>query len=127
MSSLIGGGAPLFKTTPFKYGLLMALIDVLMLSIVKSVSLDSRIVKWMVIPTLMYALQPWIFLQSLQFESLIIMNLMWDVISDVLVTLTGLILFKESIGPYKLIGVLLSFVSITLMSLDDGDWKFSLY
>lgn len=105
----------------------MALIDVFMLSIVKSVSLDSRIVKWMVIPTVMYALQPWIFLQSLQFESLIIMNLMWDVISDVLVTLTGLILFKESIGPYKLVGVLLSFISITLMSLDDGGWKFSLY
>ena len=127
MSSIIGGGAPLFKTTPLKYGLTMALIDVFMLSIVKSVSLDSRIVKWMVIPTVMYALQPWIFLQSLQFESLIIMNLMWDVISDVLVTLTGLILFKESIGPYKLVGVLLSFISITLMSLDDGGWKFSLY
>ena len=127
MSSIIGGGAPHFKTTPLKYGLTMALIDVFMLSIVKSVSLDSRIVKWMVIPTVMYALQPWIFLQSLQFESLIIMNLMWDVISDVLVTLTGLILFKESIGPYKLVGVLLSFISITLMSLDDGGWKFSLY
>lgn len=127
MSSIIGGGAPHFKTIPLKFGLTMALIDVFMLSIVKKVSLDSRIVKWMIIPTVMYALQPWIFLQSLQFESLIIMNLMWDVISDVLVTLTGLILFKESIGPYKLVGVLLSFISITLMSLDDGGWKFSLY
>ncbi len=81
----------------------------------------------MIVPTVVYAIQPWVFLQSLQFESLIIMNLMWDVISDVLVTLTGLIFFKEKIGPYKLIGVLLSFISITLMSLDDGDWKFSLW
>jgi multidrug transporter EmrE-like cation transporter len=116
-----------FQTTPLKYGLTMALIDVSMLSIVKQVSLDSKIIKWMVIPTVIYALQPWIFLQSLQFESLIIMNLMWDVISDVLVTLVGLIFFKETIGAYKLVGVLLSFISITLMSLEDGPWKFSLY
>jgi multidrug transporter EmrE-like cation transporter len=127
MFSLIGGGAPQFKTTPLKYGLLMAMVDVFMLSLVKTVSMDSKLIRWMVIPTILYAIQPWIFLQSLQFESLIIMNLMWDVMSDILVTLTGLILFKETIGPYKLVGVLLSFVSITLMSLDDGGWKFSLY
>ncbi len=105
----------------------MALVDVFMLSLVKTVSMDYKLIRWMLIPTLVYAFQPWIFLQSLQFESLIIMNLMWDVISDVLVTLTGLIFFKESIGPFKLIGVILSFISITLMSLDDGDWKFSLW
>jgi multidrug transporter EmrE-like cation transporter len=127
MLSLIGGGAPQFKTTPLKYGFLMAMVDVFMLSLVKTVSMDSKLIRWMLIPTVMYAIQPWIFLQSLQFESLIIMNLMWDVISDVLVTLTGLIYFKEKIGPFKLLGVMLSFISITLMSLDDGDWKFSLY
>jgi multidrug transporter EmrE-like cation transporter len=127
MSSLLGGGLPFLNTIPLQFGFLMATIDVLMLSIVKQVSLDSRIVKWMVIPTIAYAIQPWIFLQSLQFESLIIMNLMWDIISGALVTLVGLIFFKESIGLYKLTGVLLSFISITLMSLDDGPWKFSLY
>ena len=105
----------------------MAMVDVFMLSLVKTVSMDYKLIRWMLIPTLVYAFQPWIFLQSLQFESLIIMNLMWDVISDVLVTLTGLIFFQEKIGPFKLIGVCLSFISITLMSLDDGDWKFSLY
>jgi multidrug transporter EmrE-like cation transporter len=125
--ALVGGGAPQFKTIPLKFGFIMATVDVLMLSIVKKVSLDSRILRWMILPTIIYAIQPWIFLQSLQYESLIIMNLMWDLISDILVTLTGLIFFKESIGPYKLIGVILSFISITLMSLDDGPWKFSLW
>jgi multidrug transporter EmrE-like cation transporter len=123
----VGGGLPQFNTMSFKFGFLMALVDVLMLSIVKSVSLNSRLLKWMVVPTLVYAVQPWIFLQSLEYETLIIMNLLWDLISNVLVTLVGLILFQETIGPYKLIGVILSFISITLLSLDDGDWKFSLY
>jgi multidrug transporter EmrE-like cation transporter len=123
----IGGGLPQFNTMSFKFGFIMALVDVFMLSIVKSVSLNSRLLKWMIVPTLVYAVQPWIFLQSLEYETLIIMNLLWDLISNVLVTLAGLILFNESIGPYKMIGVILSFISITLLSLDDGDWKFSLY
>jgi multidrug transporter EmrE-like cation transporter len=123
----IGGGLPQLNTVPFKFGLIMALVDVFMLSIVKTVSLNSRLLKWMIVPTVVYAIQPWIFLQSLEYETLIIMNLLWDLISNVLVTLAGLILFQETIGPYKLIGVILSFISITLMSLDDGDWKFSLY
>ena len=127
MSTLVGGGAPHLNTIPLKFGLMMATIDVFMLSIIKKVSINSKLIKWMILPTIIYAVQPWIFLQSLQFESLIIMNLLWDLISDVLVTLTGLIIFKESIGPYKLIGVILSFISITLMSLEDGPWKFSLF
>lgn len=109
---------------PVAYGALMASIDVFMLSIIKTVSGNpSRFFRWMVIPTLIYAIQPWIFLSSLRFESLIVMNLMWDLISDVLVTATGFLYFKEKIGPYKTLGVILSFVSIVLLSLQDGEWE----
>ncbi len=109
---------------PIGYGAIMAGIDVFMLSIIKLVSNNpSRFLKWMVIPTVVYAIQPWIFLNSLRFESLIVMNLMWDLISDILVTATGFLYFKEKIGPYKTLGVILSFVSIVLMSLQDGNWE----
>lgn len=108
---------------PVAYGLLMAGIDVFMLSIIKSISVNSRFLKWMIVPTVIYALQPWIFLSSLRFESLIVMNLMWDLISDILVTATGFLYFKEKIGPYKTLGVILSFVSIVLLSIEDGNWE----
>lgn len=109
---------------PIGYGALMAGIDVFMLSIIKSISKSpSRFFKWMILPTIVYAIQPWIFLSSLQFESLIVMNLMWDLISDVLVTATGFLYFKEKIGPYKTLGVILSFASIVLMSIQDGKWE----
>ena len=121
-----GGGLPTFQSVPFRFGLAMATIDVLMLSIIKLISKDNRLLRWMVVPTLMYAVQPWIFLQSLTFESLTVMNLMWDVISDVLVTTVGVVFFKEQIGIYKVFGVLLSLVSITLLSMGDGPWKFGL-
>lgn len=109
---------------PVAYGAVMASIDVFMLGIIKSVSKDtSRFIRWMILPTIIYALQPWIFLSSLRFESLIVMNLMWDLMSDILVTATGLLYFKEKIGPYKTLGVILSFVSIVLMAMEDGKWE----
>lgn len=109
---------------PVAYGAVMASIDVFMLGIIKSVSQNpSRLFKWMVLPTIIYAVQPWIFLSSLRFESLIVMNLMWDLISDILVTATGFLYFKEKIGPYKTLGVILSFASIVLMSMQDGNWE----
>ena len=109
---------------PVGFGALMASIDVFMLGIIKSISGNpSRFLRWMILPTIVYAIQPWIFLSSLQFESLIVMNLMWDLISDILVTATGFLYFKEKIGPYKTLGVILSFVSIVLMSLQDGKWE----
>jgi drug/metabolite transporter (DMT)-like permease len=109
---------------PVAYGAVMASIDVFMLGIIKTISQNpSRFLKWMVLPTIMYAVQPWIFLSSLRFESLIVMNLMWDLISDILVTATGFLYFKEKIGPYKTLGVMLSFASIVLMSMQDGNWE----
>jgi multidrug transporter EmrE-like cation transporter len=107
---------------PLGFGLLMASIDVFMLGLIKSISLDgARMMRWMVIPTLLYAIQPWIFLESLKFESLVAMNLMWDVLSDVLVTLLGFIYFGEKVGPLKRIGVVLSLVSVFLLASSDGD------
>lgn len=109
---------------PFAFGIVMATIDVFMLGLIKSVSQNTlKYIRWMIVPTVLYAIQPWIFLNSLQFESLTVMNLMWDLISDVLVTLTGLFYFKEKIGPFKTLGVCLSLVAIVLMSIKDGEWS----
>ena len=87
----------------------------------KYLSQEKQYVGWIFIPVLVYAFQPILFYLSLQYESLTVMNLLWDVISDVLVTFIGLMIFKEKIGPYKRAGVILSFISIVLMSLNDGE------
>ena len=107
---------------PLGFGLVMASIDVLTFGIIKTISLDgARMIRWMVIPTLFYAIQPWLFLQSLKFETLVITNLLWDVLSDVFVTLMGVIYFEEKIGFYKRIGVVLSLISVFLLAVTDGD------
>jgi multidrug transporter EmrE-like cation transporter len=107
---------------PLAFGTIMASIDLLMLGLIKSISLDKvKMLRWMIIPMISYAIQPWIFLESLKYESLIVMNLMWDLISDVLVTLVGFFYFKEKVGPYKRIGVALSLISMFLLASADGE------
>lgn len=105
--------------TPLLYGLFMATIDVFMLGILKMISTGAiKNMLWMALPTLVYALQPWIFLQSLRFESMIVMNLLWDLISDVLVTANGVLYFKESLSRTKAFGVIFSLLGIFLMSCE---------
>ena len=108
------------RILPIIFGFLMASIDVSMLGIIKSVSIGSlKNILWMLVPTIVYAIQPWIFLKSLSFSSMITMNLMWDIFSDILVTAAGLMYFKEKVSNTKLIGILFAFVSIFLLTYED--------
>jgi len=109
----------LFDLTTLGYGGMMSLIDTFILSALKAYNIGW--IQWrgiILISMLIYSLQPLLFLQSLNYSSLTIMNLLWDVMSDVLVTAVGLYYFSEKLSPLKRIGVGLSIVSIILLS-----WK----
>ena len=104
------------------YGLLMATIDAFMLSFIKAFNLGwikdygwFKGARLMLLPTVVYALQPWIFLEAMKFETLTVMNLLWDMTSDVLVTAVGLLYFEETLSPRKMLGVVLSFIAMCLL------------
>jgi drug/metabolite transporter (DMT)-like permease len=104
---------------PLAFASLMAFIDTAVLSLFKAYSLDW--IQWRtVIPfgMLMYSLHPYIFLQSLKYESMTVMNLLFDVISDITVTFVGLFYFKEGITKIKAVGLVFAFIGITLLSWD---------
>jgi multidrug transporter EmrE-like cation transporter len=105
----------MFDWLALGYGALMAGIDVVSLGMVKEVSAGTLKVWMMVFSTLIYALQPWIFLSAMSRSSLTIMNLMWDLTSDVMVTIVGLVYFKEKIGRIKMLGLVLAFIALFLM------------
>jgi multidrug transporter EmrE-like cation transporter len=48
------------------------------------------------------------------------MNILWDLISDVLVTVESKVIFHEKFNLTKMVGILLSFVSIYLMTSDSA-------
>jgi len=100
------------------FGSLLALMDVFMEPIVKLVSTKSLSLGWMVIPTLAYAVDPWIFLKSLSFEGIAIMNLVWNLVSNIFITFVGLAVFKEQITVLKGIGIALGFVAVICMTAE---------
>lgn len=104
------------------FGVLFGAIDAASLPIIKGVSIGWNM-KWMLVPFLLYAASPFVFLKGLAGESLTILNLVWDLSSDVIITLIGLLVFKETIPPLKMLGVCLSFVALFLMSYEGDGWN----
>ena len=104
----------------FGFAGLMAFIDVLVFGWMKEYSLGN--ITWRgLIPIMMcvYSLEPYFFLQSLQYESMTVMNIMWDAISDVMVTIMGLFYFKEKLSTLKWTGLTFAFIGIVLMSYEE--------
>ena len=107
------------KLKPLIYGTYMATVDVFMLGLLKAIHLGWINKIFLFLPTLIYAMQPWVFLSSLKFESLTVMNLLWDVLSGVFVTGAGLFVFNETITRTQMIGVGFAFVAIILLTCGD--------
>ena len=109
----------MFNLVPVAFATLMATMDAVVLAWIKDYSLG--ILSWKFVPLAMfiYGLQPYVFLQSLRYESMTVMNIMWDLISDVLVTATGLLYFKEKLTPVKQGALGLAFVAILMFACDD--------
>jgi multidrug transporter EmrE-like cation transporter len=99
------------------HGTAMAIIDTIVLSALKAKALGLFDGLWVVLGAMVvYAFQPLIFFSSLKSETMTVMNLYWDLASDVLVTFVGLFMFKEELSPRRMLGVALSFVSLCLLS-----------
>jgi multidrug transporter EmrE-like cation transporter len=105
-----------------EFGLAFSALDAVALPIIKGVSTGWA--PWLiVIPMILYGASPLLFLKALEKETLTIMNLVWDMTSDLTVTIIGLFFFAETLPPTKLLGVVLSLVSLFLLSYEDVSWN----
>ena len=106
-----------FSFLSITLGTCMALLDVVMMSLAKYSS--KGVISYgtaLPIATLVYALEPYIFFKSLNYDSLTAMNLIWDLTSDVLVTILGVFWFKESIKGLRWIAVAFALFSLGLFA-----------
>jgi multidrug transporter EmrE-like cation transporter len=104
---------------PLAYGFAMALNDVISLGLLKSIHLGWLSSYYFIVPLVLYIAQPLLFFRSLSFESMAVMNIIWDLLSDVLVTISGIYIFKEKINQSKFIGILLAIVSMYLLTHEE--------
>lgn len=109
----------MFNIVPIIFAVILAMFDTLTLAWMKEFTVGT--VNWTIIPfgMLLYSLQPLIFLQSLKHESMTVMNILWDIISDFFVTATGLIYFKERLSTMKMVGLSFAGIAIILLSYDE--------
>jgi multidrug transporter EmrE-like cation transporter len=109
-----------FNMLPIFFGGLMAIVDIFMMSSVKMIS-NGTIPGWWGIPLSagIYALEPLIFLKAMKYEGMVVTNLVWNLMSDVIVTLQGIFIFGESIKGLRWIGICMSLVSLCLMAYTD--------
>jgi len=108
----------MFHWQTLGFGLLLGGIDTIVLPLTKAVSTGWS-TTWMIPAVLLYGITPLIFLVGLKNSNLTILNLVWDLMSDVLVTFFGLFVFKEKLSSTKIAGVVLSFVALALMTIDE--------
>jgi len=109
-----------FDLLPASFGIFMALLDVIMMASAKLVSLD--VIPYGVglpLATLAYAFQPFLFIKALQFEDMVVVNLIWNLASDVIITAVGLFYFREKISDLRWVAMFFSLVSIALFSYTD--------
>ena len=110
-----------FSILPIFMGLLMASLDVVMMSLGKfAVKGQISEATALTLGTLVYSLEPYIFFTSLKYESLTAMNLIWDLTSDVLVTILGVFYFGESIKGLRWVAVLFALFSLGLFAYTDS-------
>jgi multidrug transporter EmrE-like cation transporter len=108
-----------FSVLPIAFGATMAVLDLVMMSTVKQVHVGTwPLQTGLPFATLVYALQPYMFLQAMEYTGggLAVVNLVWNLSSDVLVTLMGVLWFGEKIQGARWIAVCMSLVALALFA-----------
>jgi len=110
-----------FSMLPIFFGSMMAVLDIFMMSSVKMISTGTLSYAFgLPFATVVYALQPYVFLKALNYENMTVVNLIWNLMSDVIVTLQGVFVFGESIAGLRWLAVCMSLVSLTLFAYTDS-------
>ena len=101
---------------PYLYAFYLASIDAVVMTLLKMKFLGTLGGSW-VFPFsfAVYGSQALIFYKTLAIESMGIMNILWDVISDILVALIGVYYFGETLNTIQILGIGLSMVGMSML------------
>jgi len=109
-----------FDLLPIFFGIVMALIDITMMGTLKFV--DQGKLAYAIgfpIATLLYAFEPYVFLKAMSHSNMLTTNLIWNLASNIMVTLLGVLFFKEKIKGLKWLAICLSLFSLGIFAYSD--------
>jgi uncharacterized membrane protein len=93
--------------------------DVISFGISKLTYLKIFSINWLVIPIILYGFQLPIFYYGLQFSSMKLLNISWNLMSIILVSSIGFFYFKEKVNTIEIVGFIFAFLSIACFTYDD--------
>jgi len=103
---------------PFFYTTIMALLDVVIMTLLKLKSISALTSPYIVPLTMaIYSLQPLLFFKALSVKGMAILNVLWDATSSVLIALVGVFIFGEKLSLVNWLGIFLCTVGIVLVNL----------
>jgi multidrug transporter EmrE-like cation transporter len=109
-----------FDLLPIFFGIVMALVDITMMGTLKFV--DQGKLAYNIgfpIATLLYAFEPYVFLKAMAHSNMLTTNLIWNLASNILVTLLGVFFFKEKVKGLKWLAIGLSLFSLGIFAYSD--------
>jgi len=95
---------------------IMTVVDISAFGIVKEITLKGLNPYFLAVSMILYSIQPLIIWTSLSYQSLTVMNIMWNIISSISIATLGLIYFNERLAQRELIGVILGLTCVYLFS-----------
>ncbi len=98
-------------------GGLLALNDVVSMTLSKQIVLGNLIDNWLIVPIILYGFQMYMFYYGLKYSGMGILNLTWNLISNILITIIGIFYFKENINNLETYGILFAVFSLFLFGL----------
>ena len=106
-----------FNMLPVFFGVVLAMGDITMMTSAKMVS-QGTLSSAVGLPISMssYALVAYLFSRALTYERMVVTNLVWNMMSNVIVTLSGVILFGESIKGLRWIAIGMSLVAMSIFA-----------
>ena len=100
-------------------GLYLAIVDILGMTITKQVSIGFFQSNSMAIAFIIYGFQMLIFRHGLESTSMTVLNLTWNLFSNVIITLIGLFYFKENISHLEKYGLGFAIFALFLFGLSN--------
>jgi multidrug transporter EmrE-like cation transporter len=110
-----------FSFLPIAFGVAMALVDVVMMFTAKFVQMKKvSYAAGLTLATGVYTLQPYLFMKAMNYQNMSGANLIWNISSNVIVTLSGIFIFGESIRGLRWLAILMSLFSLGLFAYTDN-------
>ena len=96
-------------------GAVLALLDTVSLPLFKTAYLTKNPF-FLSLGIIIGVVQSLIFYNSMKYTTLTVLNVLWDLLSDIFVSIVGIVILGENVSPTKLLGIVLSFISIYLLN-----------